>query len=231
MNYDFSFDKKSISFLLVGVVFVGILLFLAGLLTGANWNKPETLAASTVKDKSVAALEPTEPTLPKEPSLREEAALRRDAAAAQPGEAIAPAKQNATVPSLDAARDTAAAADTAPKTAAPKGNADPVVISTAKPPATTSTSSAAPAEEVEKMATFSIQVGVFLEEKDAERFVEEMEEKGYAPSVFTGSDADNRIWYSVRIGAYADRAEAAQAAASFTKQEKMKAVVRPIDSL
>lgn len=224
MTYDFSFDKKSISFLLVGVIFVGLLLFLAGWLTGANWNKPETLAASVSTDKSVAALEPTQPTLPQEPTLREEATLRRDTAA-QPGEAIAQAKQNVAVPSQDVEKDAGAEA---PKTPAQKANADPVIISTAKPSATSPAEAIEPAE---KMATLSIQVGVFLEQKDAERFVQEMEQRGYAPSVFTGSDAVNRLWYSVRIGAYANNAEAAQAAASFTKQEKIKAVVRPIDSL
>lgn len=223
MTYDFSFDKKSLSFFLAGVVFVGLLLFLAGCLIGANWNKPETLVAGSTANRSVAALEPTQPTLPREPTLREEAALRRDTAA-QSAEAIAPSRQNVAPPSLDDGRETAAEA---PKAAAPKGNADPVILSTTKPQA----ASADAAEPLEKIATYSIQVGVFLEEKDAERFVEEMEQRGYTTSVFTGSDAENRLWYSVRIGAYSDRSEAAQAAASFTKQEKIKAVVRPIDSL
>ncbi|MBD0371110.1 MAG: SPOR domain-containing protein [Pyrinomonadaceae bacterium] len=231
MTYDFSFDKKSISFFLVGVVFVGILLFLAGVLTGANWNKPETLVAGAATDKSVAALEPTQPVLPKEPTLREEAALRRDPAAqssaAQSLEAIAPTRQNVAPPGMDVERDAGAAA--APKASAQKGNADPVILSTTKPQA--AASSAEATEPLEKIATFSIQVGVFLEEKDAERFVEEMEQRGYSASIFTGSDAENRMWYSVRIGAYSDRTEASQAAASFTKQEKIKAVVRPIDSL
>jgi hypothetical protein len=44
-------------------------------------------------------------------------------------------------------------------------------------------------------------------------------------------DAQDRQWYSVRIGAYAEQSEAAHAAANFMKQEKMKAVVRPLGSL
>lgn len=235
MTYDFSFDKKSLSFLLVGVGFIGLLLFLAGWVTGSNWNKPETLSASTFGDKAVAATDAEEPALPKEQTLRE-TGLRREApaaaAATAPEEPLAPARQNVAAPRSNTGIDSMYDApkmpsEDAPKTAAQKGNADPVIVSTATPPGDAADS----ADTGEKPVAFSIQVGVFLEEKDAARLVEEMREKGYTPSVFEALDVNNRMWYSVRIGAYVDRGEAAQAAASFTKQEKLKAVVRPFDSL
>ncbi len=53
----------------------------------------------------------------------------------------------------------------------------------------------------------------------------------YAPTFFAGFYAENRPWYAVRIGTYADKAEATNAAANFAKQEKIKAVVRPSGSL
>lgn len=237
MTYDFSFDKKSLSFLLVGVAFIGLLLFLAGWVTGSNWNKPETLSASTFGDKAVAATEAEQPALPREPTLRE-TGLRREApaAATAPDEPLATAKQSVAPPRANVGIDSMyddpkmsaqESAKASAKAAAPKGNADPVIVSTAAQ----SNDSADSADTGEKTVAFSIQVGVFLEEKDADRLVEEMKEKGYTPSVFAALDVNNRMWYSVRIGAYVDRAEASQAAASFTKQEKLKAVVRPFDSL
>jgi cell division septation protein DedD len=81
-----------------------------------------------------------------------------------------------------------------------------------------------------KALAYSVQVGAFQEEKSARRLVAELEDKGYSPSLFTGQDAESRLWYSVRIGAYAEVKEASQAAANFTKQEKLKASVRPINS-
>lgn len=36
---------------------------------------------------------------------------------------------------------------------------------------------------------------------------------------------------AVRIGVYSDKQQATNAAANFTKQEKMKAVVRPLEAL
>jgi cell division septation protein DedD len=77
----------------------------------------------------------------------------------------------------------------------------------------------------------TVQIGVFLDEKQADHLLKEYERKGYAPSFFTGLDAEARKWYAVRIGAYSDKQQAANAAANFTKQEKMKAVVRPLGSL
>jgi cell division protein FtsN len=58
-----------------------------------------------------------------------------------------------------------------------------------------------------------------------------MERKGYAPTFFSGRDAEARQWYAVRIGTYSDKEQATKAAANFTKQEKIKAVVRPAESL
>jgi cell division septation protein DedD len=82
-----------------------------------------------------------------------------------------------------------------------------------------------------KRAAFSVQVGLFLEEIDADRLVEELKSLGYRPTIFVGYDSERRPWYSVRIGSYAEQAEAAQAASKFTEKEKIKAVVRPASSL
>ena len=69
----------------------------------------------------------------------------------------------------------------------------------------------------------TVQIGVFLDEKDASHLLKAMERKGYAPTFFSGQDAEARQWYSVRIGAYSDKQQAANAAANFSKQEKIKA--------
>ena len=77
----------------------------------------------------------------------------------------------------------------------------------------------------------TVQVGVFLDENEANNLLKRMESRGYSPSYFSGRDAEARQWFAVRIGAYADKQQAETAAANFTKQEKIKAVVRPVGSL
>jgi cell division protein FtsN len=100
-------------------------------------------------------------------------------------------------------------------------DSDPRLVSEAGADAAASTSS----------ASYSVQVGAYAEEGDARRLVGDLENKGYTPSLFSGRDSEGRSWYAVRIGAYANQHEAAQAANNFSRQERLKAVVRPFNSL
>jgi cell division septation protein DedD len=224
MIYDFAIDKKSLGFLIAGSVLVGILLFLAGWLVGANWSRPVVVASNVPAAQTVAAPVVVRPALPTAaaaaPTVPDEA-VRPEVAA--PEDVIPAVKQNPAAP--DAGSETPKPAGAA----AAGAGADPKIIERADAAATTDPPGAN--EPVEKMTAFSVEVGVFPEEKEANDLVEVMEGKGYSTSIFVASDLDNRQWYSVRIGAYADRAEAAQAASKFTEQEKIKAVVRPINAL
>lgn len=80
-------------------------------------------------------------------------------------------------------------------------------------------------------SSYSVQVGTYLEEGEAQRVARELENKGYAPKVFSGLDAEARTWYAVRIGSYANAREAGTAASNFSKQEGRRAAVRPTGSL
>ena len=80
-------------------------------------------------------------------------------------------------------------------------------------------------------SSYSVQVGAYLEENEARRVAQELENKGYTPKVFSGSDAEARTWYAVRIGAYGSAREAGTAASNFAKQEGLKVAVRPAGSL
>jgi hypothetical protein len=78
---------------------------------------------------------------------------------------------------------------------------------------------------------YSVQVGAYLDETEARRIASQLENKGYTPTVFSGTDAEARVWFAVRIGAYTSVRDASQAANNFARQEKMKASVRPAGSL
>ena len=99
MSYDFSFNKKTITFALAGFAFVGILLFSAGLLVGTNW-KAEPNAAPVVAAKPPVVAPPPPAAAPivepDEPALRADAA-RPEAVAPNetdtPGAASSPARQ------------------------------------------------------------------------------------------------------------------------------------------
>jgi SPOR domain len=80
-------------------------------------------------------------------------------------------------------------------------------------------------------SAYSVQVGAYTEEGEARRVARDLEDRGYAPRVFSAQDSEARTWFAVRIGSYANAREANAAASNFSKQEGRKASVRPTGAL
>jgi cell division septation protein DedD len=217
MNYEFALDKKSAVSFIAGLVVIGVLLFLAGWIVGRQWPtavSADTASTSTPDERS---------TVPQEPVLHEEAAaLNADAPKS--------AKRNLELPKEPAqtAPPPATAAAAAVLPGASQSVGEVRIISEAGKEDASAVDDEKAANTTEYV---TVQVGVFLDEKQAGRLLQDMERKGYAPTFFSGRDAEARQWYAVRIGVYSDKQQAANAAANFTKQEKIKAVVRPFESL
>ena len=76
---------------------------------------------------------------------------------------------------------------------------------------------------------FAVQVGAFLVQQHATTWREDLRGKGYTPSIVQVWDARQRLWYTVRMGAYASREEAVQAAVAFREKEKRPAIVQAVD--
>ncbi|MEN3326525.1 MAG: hypothetical protein V7638_1332 [Acidobacteriota bacterium] len=210
MTYDFALDKKAVISLIAGSVVIAALLFVAGLIVGKQWLGADAVAVAHAAENERAAL-------PTEPVLNEEAAAP----------AAGKAKPALQLPKQAGETPTEATTPMAP--VAVPGNVPPpqVVSEAATENADQSAANAQPAES----DYVTVQVGVFLDDKEAGRLLQQMESKGYRPTFFSGRDAESRQWYAVRIGVYSDKQQAANAAANFTKQEKLKAVVRPVESL
>jgi hypothetical protein len=213
MTYDFALDKKAVISLIAGSVAIAVLLFVAGLIVGRQWlGIDATVIASNKAENEHAAL-PTEPVLNEETAAHPTTPQKPKPALVLPKQAgEAPAEQS--VP-------------TAP--VAVPGNVPPPQVVSEAP--TENADQSAANTQLAEMDYVTVQVGVFLDEKEAGRLLQQMENKGYRPTFFSGRDAESRQWYAVRIGVYSDRQQAANAAANFTKQEKLKAVVRPVESL
>lgn len=210
MTYDFALDKKAVISLIVGSVAIAALLFVAGLIVGRQWLATDSVAVAHAAETERAAI-------PTEPVLNDEAAAP---AAPKAKPALPLPRQAGEIPAEPAA----------PKApAAVPGNVPlPQVVSEA---ATENADQSAANSQSNESDYVTVQVGVFLDDKEAGRLLQQMESKGYRPTFFSGRDAESRQWYAVRIGVYSDKQQAANAAANFTKQEKLKAVVRPVESL
>lgn len=210
MNYEFSLSKPAIVSLVAGSVVFGILLFASGLVVGAQWLGTASAASSDAVARNEAADGPTEPVLNDEEPAPKKAAAPKNA----------DPKTAAPDPTGSAAPDDAPPA-TAREAAA---NGGIQIIDEA--------ATDAGGEALESDPEYvTVQVGVFRDQEEANRLLKDIERKGYAPSFFSGRDAEARQWFAVRIGAYSDRQQAANAAANFTRQEKLKATVRPVGSL
>lgn len=213
MTYDFALDKKAAISLIAGSVAIAILLFVAGLIVGRQWPGADATALASTKAEKERAAAPSEPVLNDEPAAPPAGPQKATPSLVLPKQAgEAPAGQS--VPATPAA-----ALGTVPP---------PQVISEAE---TQNIDEYAANAQPAEANYLTVQVGVFLDDKEAGRLLQQMESKGYRPTFFSGRDAESRQWYAVRIGVYSDKQQAASAAANFTKQEKLKAVVRPVESL
>jgi hypothetical protein len=211
MNYEYALDKKALISLIAGLVMIGVLLFLAGWVVGRQWTvvAAENTFANTADELAA---------LPKEPVLHEDASAPN----VETARSVKPAKVTVPKEAVETPAQ-ASAATSAIAVSQPAGDVR-IIESTAD-------DAAALAGEKAEPEYVTVQVGVFLDQKEASQLLQQIERKGYAPTFFSGRDAEARQWYAVRIGVYSDKQQAANAAANFTKQEKLKAVVRPLESL
>jgi len=74
---------------------------------------------------------------------------------------------------------------------------------------------------------YEIQTGAFQVQENARYQLRELLELGYDARILTLTRAENKTWYLVRIGSFADRKTADQAKAAFVEKTGMKAYVRP----
>jgi cell division septation protein DedD len=221
-------DRAKIAAIIGGFTAMGLLLFLAGLLLGLGLRLPDALRSAHAPHVQVAG----------------------DAPASAGSSSILPAAGEYAAPS-PASPHPDGEFETATSPSRPTPTLTDVGLTTALPPAPTQP--AAPSERAEMVAssdtpatphrepqarppvgaTFAVQVGAFLLEREAQTLIEELSRKGYTPFIVQAWGMRNgkrRLWHTVRIGEYPDRDQARYAAADFTKQEGQPAIIRPAGS-
>ncbi len=124
----------------------------------------------------------------------------------------------------------------APVQAPPPPSAEPVGSSTPQAEAPdqllVATQPEQPSRELaSEGGLFALQVGSFLDPKNARQLQADLKDRGYNTSVITALDADQREWHLVRMGAYKTLESAAKAAADFSGKERINALVRRANAL
>ena len=209
MKKEFGFDGKSLAVLAAGLCVIMFLTFAAGVVTGiALWTPTrKELAALKNQGQSHGPVETAHAAPP--PVV--------------PAAATPPPPQSATLAPVSTPPPPAPAEPPKAVEPAPQQPAATTVASAAPP--------AAPATPEENANLFSLQLGSFLDVKNARQLQTDLKERGYNTIIFTALDGEQREWHVVRIGGFKTMASAAHAAADFSGKERIPAWVRRSDRL
>jgi cell division protein FtsN len=201
MTKEIELDKKTMAILAVGLCSIVLLTFLSGVVTGIALWTPTQKELALLKDRGSAPNVPVVATAAAPPAARPEP---------KPVEPK-PVEPKPVEPKP---------VGPAPAPATPAPAAQPAQAEAAAPPP------AAPEDDV-----FSLQVGSFLDAKNARQLQTDLKEKGYNTIVFTALDNEQREWHVVRIGGFRTMTSASRAAADFSGKERRAAMIRRSDRL
>jgi DedD protein len=224
--YNFLFDKRSLVLLLTGLGIAGGVLFFAGVLVGVQWGLPFEAAPAAA---------------PVRPAVKRAALQAAERPCKPVPEAVPAAPQPAPVVSdfFPQEKPKRALSELPPKPAPvqPVQAAPPPPAPVPAPAPPVATVAVTPEPEPEPKASpepaagpgrYSLQVGAFRDAKNSEKVIQDLQAKGYEPYVI--EQKGRSVLRTVRIGRYADRAEAQRAAAELRRREGLEAIVRPIGS-
>jgi cell division septation protein DedD len=223
--YEIQLTNKQLVFYFMAGATGLILSFLAGVMVGRGVDSVsgEVQAARTVQEDRIVAEETPKPVKPATEDLtyaqrlegdKVEDTLERPAA----GAAAKPPKPFSKIPPPKTATPApaAVATKTTPK---PEATATPParVASNLPAPAPAPAAPAAAPPAAAPAGGFTIQVGVFKEKARAEALAAQLKGKGFAPTVSGGADGP----FNVRVGSYADRADAEKTQVRLRDEEKL----------
>ncbi len=220
--YNFLFDKRSLVLLLTGLGVAGGVLFFAGVLVGVQWGLPFDDAPTAVSVRPApkrAAFQPADRPCKPVP----EAAPAAPPPAPLPD--LFPRSESKRVAAAPAPKPKPAPVQPAPPPPAPVPAPAVAAVAVSRTPDPEPQVSPEP---VGGSGRYSLQVGAFRDAKNSEKVIQDLQAKGYEPYVV--EQRGRSLLRTVRIGRYADKAEALRAASELRRREGLEAIVRPIGS-
>ena len=225
---------KQIVFLFMSLVVVAVVIFLLGVSVGRGVRSPgaaETAQGAAPTDTVATVSTPPPPTQTAPGDLKYHSMLQgqpgqagsasgspqagekppstspqpqTDPVPTEPQPPVSPPPPTAPQPQPTPGRPTGAAGATAPpSTAASRGTQPPPPVTAPAPP---------------KTGGWMVQVGAFRSRENAESLLAQLKKKGH-PATIVRSTAAPSAPFHVRVGPYADRAEADRAAAVLAKEQ------------
>ena len=206
--FNFVFDKKSLVLLLSGLTVAGGLLFFAGLLVGVNLGLPGLRQGVAYAPRAVPV--PAQPAKIVQPAV-------------PCPDPVLPAEKPAPEPEPEPVQAPPQIAQILEEEMPPAPAPAPVEKPERPRPAQTVQASL----RSEISGAFSVQVGAFSQKENSDAVMRELESRGYQPYVVVLPGRRARL-HTVRIGRFADRQEAQQAAAELRRRANMTGIVQRI---
>jgi cell division protein FtsN len=241
-----SSGASNILILIIGLIVVAVLAL--GLLWATQFKKNSTPVAQAPAAQRIkiapTAPQASPPQTPAEPSLSQAPEAPAPVISSpQETPSQEPAEEQPVEPPLAATTDAPAPQDETPAAAALKDTPEPADSTSAQeevrmvqpqedtstePAGDTPVESAAAQPATDSQAAtvhYNLQVGAFREKANAMAAMAKLSKSGYDPFIFEITDSGQRIWYTVRIGRYNSRAEAALSLDRLNKEENLSAVI------
>lgn len=223
--------RTSILFLTLMGIFLGILIFVTGLIVGNRLPRPVDDVASAVEPdivkpsaQPVAETPQVESAVvaesePQKPVVKEKTSPHKKPIAKKPK----PLKPIAKKPPKEEVGDTLLPTDDKQPTSVAKKEASKP--ETGKSPAIKKT------KGTEVPFTYSVGLGAFLERQDAEELVADLKTKNHQAYIVNAWDSRGRLWSTVRIGHFADLDKASKTAMELKQKERLTASIQGMGSL
>lgn len=220
MGAFYQLDRKTVLVSGLCLLAGGCLIFVAGIVVGLSLGRPPSLAAVPEGSAppsgpalATVATEPPSPPLDEiDPAMdpARATAPRREPAAAAPPAAAEPAPE--------------AVPETAPPGQDQLAAQDPL---DPQHPLAGENPEAGDGETMdEPPSAFSLQLGAYLMPENLEQALVDLEKKGLEGRVVEVTDSRGTVLSSVRVGHYANRFEAEQAAAELRRRQRLEVLIK-----
>jgi len=219
-----SLDGRQVFFLFFGGAVVAALVFVLGVMVGKRLEARERVAhraQTTAQVDPLAALDELgadERAESQGDDLAFATALAADARKA----AAAPTKEPAPASASAQAKAEVALAD---KTDKPEVPAKPEKVAADKPEKSEKSDKADKDKPKDKKARFTLQISSFQERSEADSLLAKLSASGFKPYMIMSNVPEKGVFFRVRIGEYASKADAQDAKTEFEKKQHLLAYV------
>lgn len=224
--------KSSIFFLTLAGIFLGILIFIAGMIVGNRLPRTNDTLKTTEKSAAInptanAKVEPPNPeSIAANKAIQKNSEAKENPSPKPIAKKPKPKKPIATKPPKEKVKDPLDHPSSADVKKAPP------IVADAKPEKPAKKGSKAKVDQKAKPPlTYSIGIGAFLDRVEAEKLVDDLKANNHKAYIVNAWDSRGQLWSTVRIGHFADIDQASKIALELKQKERLMTHIQGMGAL